>query len=90
MPKFLDNKDYCFQKLRATLDNLGRQLRKDGIGAEAKYASIVTSKEEDAMWQSGVLGSTTPKALLNAVFFSNGKKFCLRGGFEHRSLNSRN
>ena len=85
-PNFLDEKDYRFQKLRAALDNLGWQVRNDGIGAEVKHASIVTSEEEDALWQSGVLGSTTPKALLNAVFFSNGKNFCLRGGSEHRSL----
>ena len=69
-PNFLDDKDYRFQKLRAALDNLGQQLRNDRIGAEVKHASIVTSEEEDTLWQSGVLGSTTPKALLNAVFFS--------------------
>ena len=27
-----------------------------------------------------------PTGLLNAVFFYNGKNFCLRGGVEHRSL----
>ena len=86
-PNFFDEKDYRYQKLRAALDNLGRRLRKDGIGAEVKHASIVTSEEEDALWLSGVLGSTTPKALLNVVFFfSSGKNFCLRGGSEHKIL----
>ena len=27
-----------------------------------------------------------PTGLLNAVFFYNGKNFCLRGGAEHRNL----
>ena len=31
--------------------------------------------------------ATSPKALLRAVFFYNGKNFCLRGGTEHRGLN---
>ena len=28
----------------------------------------------------------TPRGLLNAVFYLNGKNFALRGGMEHRSL----
>ena len=30
------------------------------------------------LWSSGVLGSHSPKSLLNAVFFLNGKNFALR------------
>ena len=38
------------------------------------------------MWSTGVLNVETPKGLLKAVFFHNGKCFCLRGGIEHRNL----
>ena len=33
-----------------------------------------------------MLGVDTPCALLNAVFYYNGRGLCLRGGQEHRSL----
>ena len=38
------------------------------------------------MWETDVLGVGNPKALLNAVFYFNGKKFHLRGNEEHRFL----
>ena len=38
------------------------------------------------LWECGVVSLDTPVGLLNAVFFYNGKKFCLRGGAEHRYL----
>lgn len=38
------------------------------------------------LWQSGILGFHSPQALLNAVFFSNGQNFCLRGLQEHYNL----
>ena len=42
--------------------------------------------QENQLWESGVLGIDNPTSLLRAVFFSNGKNFCLRGGNEHRNL----
>ena len=42
--------------------------------------------EECSLWSQGVLGTSTPKSLLNAVFFCTGKTFCLRGGLEHYAL----
>ena len=38
------------------------------------------------MWDSGVLGTHLPSALLNSVFFYNGLSFVLRGWEEHRQL----
>ncbi len=47
-------------------------------------------KEEEEfkqqLWESNTLGLHSPQALLNAVFYLNGKNFCLRGGEEHRAL----
>ena len=34
---------------------------------------------EKRLWDEGVLSVKTPEGLLNAVFYSNGKNFCLRG-----------
>ena len=77
-PNVLDKSNHAFKKLHNVIDNLFKELSK------AKHTEIVTKEEENLLWSSGVLGTHTPKALLNAVFYSNGKNFCLRGGQEHR------
>ena len=85
-PNFLDKDNHSFKELHGTIDNLGRQLRKDGVGADVKHASVITPEEEYALWEKGVIGRQNPKALLFAVFYCNRKNFCLRGGSEHRNL----
>ena len=47
-------------------------------------ARIVTIAEEEQLWASGAIGTETPEALQNAVFFYCGIYLCLRGGEEHR------
>ena len=58
----------------------------EGVSAQTKHTEIVMKEEEHLLWSSEVLGTHTPKALLNTVFYSNGKNFCQRGGQEHREL----
>ena len=85
-PNFLDQKDGAFKKLHGTMDTHFRALRQQGVGAKVNHAKIITSEEECLMWERGVMGTTSPLALLRAVFYYNGKKFLLRGGAEHRGL----
>ena len=85
-PNFLDKTNFAFKQLHAAIDNFGRQLRLEGIGTEVKHASIISPREENYLWEAGVLGVENPKSLLFAVFYCNGKNFCLRGGAEHRRL----
>ena len=63
-----------------------RSLREEGIGAEVRHASLISKVEENLLWDKGVLGIHCPLQLLRAVFYLNGKVFCLRGGKEHRNL----
>ena len=86
VPNFLDKKDRRFSVLHKSLDKIFRDLRTNNIGTTVKHAEIFTAKEEDMLWEKEVLGTHSPKALLNAVFYFNGKNFCLRGGEEHRCL----
>ena len=65
---------------------MARQLREEGVGASVKHTSVISYEEEAALWNAGVVGLHTPKALLNLVFFVNGKMLCLRGGKEHKDL----
>ena len=57
-----------------------------GVGAELKATPVMNPDDERKLWTSGVLNLTTPTGLLKAVFFYNGKNFCLRGWQEQRNL----
>ena len=54
-PNFLDNTNYKFKELHAALDNLGRQLHSEGVGAEVKHASVISTEEEEALQEQGIL-----------------------------------
>ena len=85
-PNFLSKTEAKFTMFRNSLDGQLRFLRGNGVGVERKRASIITTEDEDKLWASGVLGIYNPVALLNAVFYLNGKSFCLRGVSEHYNL----
>lgn len=61
------------------MDSVYRTLHRDGVGAQKHQ----TEEKNSGTLKSGV---STPQTLLRAVFFGNGKMFCLRGGAEHREL----
>jgi len=67
-PNFLNTDDATFQPLHNALDNLFRNLRKDGVDSESKSAEVFTKAEEGQLWERGILGTHNPKALLRAVF----------------------
>ena len=71
-------KNQQFAKLNAATDTHYWSLRQLGVGCTKKQAQPFTPEEEEQMWQSGVLGSDNPKALLKVVFFLNGHNFALR------------
>ena len=85
-PNFLDTANQHFSSFHNALDNVFRELRSDGVGSETKEAQAFSKEEGESLWGTGVLSIENPKGLLRAVFFLNGKKFCLRGGEEHRQL----
>ena len=85
----LDNinffQDPVFSPLKNVCDAIFKRLHSRGIGVEMK-ATPALSTNEDVLWSKGILSLDNPTSLLNAVFFCNGKNFCLRGGAEHRNL----
>ena len=85
-PNVIDQKNPDFKELHCTMDSIFRSLRVEGVGVQVKHASVITREEENLLWEQGVLNLNTPLGLLRAVFYSNGKAFCLRGGKEHRNL----
>ena len=47
-----------------TMDTHFRSLRRQGVGAKVNHAKIITFEEEQLMWERGVMGTTSPLALL--------------------------
>ena len=78
VPNFMAKKNPLFADLNAATDKHYRMLRQEGVGTSKNQAEPISPEEEDVLWSSGVLGSHSPKSLLNAFFFLNGKNFALR------------
>ena len=81
-----DRNNTDFKRLYYTCDNYFWELRADGVGSQSRPTEVLTPADEEKLWQTGVLSVETPKGLLNAVLFYNGKNFMLRGGAEHCEL----
>ena len=75
-----------FKPLKNVCDSVFRRLHSKGIGTETKATPVLSDNEEAKLWETGVISTANPTGLLHAVFFYNGKNFCLRGGVEHRNL----
>ena len=85
-PNFLDVHDPRFQPLHKAVDNVFQELRQDGVSSKTKSAETFSKEEENELWETGILGIDSPKALSWAVFFLNGKNLYLREGKEHKNL----
>ena len=85
VPNIFAKNNVAFQTLHHTMDSVYRKLKADGVGTQKRSTETFTKEEENKLWECGVLGVDNPASLLWAVFFSDGKKFCLQGGNEHRN-----
>ena len=72
-----------FRPLKSVCDSLFKRLHNKGIGTDTKVTLVLSLSKEDVLWKEGVMSLDHPEGLLNAVFFYNGKNFCLRGELEH-------
>ena len=69
-PNFVDKKDRRFSVLHKTLDFVFLEFRNTNVGTNIRNAEPFSAAEEEKLWSTVVLGTDTPKALLNAVFFT--------------------
>ena len=61
-PNFLDKSDTDrFRRLQGTLDSYFHKLHLEGIGRHIMHAETISADEENQLWESGVLNTTTPK-----------------------------
>ena len=82
----LNTNDSRFGGFRQTLDAEMQRLHRKGLGTTKKQAEPITPDEETILWTSGQLGCHSAHALLNTVYFYNGKVFGLRSNDEHHQL----
>ena len=82
--KFL--KDECFKPLSNTLDTRMKELAASGKRVPRRQAEIITIDEEEQMWKTGILGSSSPQQLLDTTLYMIGMHFALRAGQEHYQL----
>lgn len=58
------------------------------MGIHRQRADPITDEDEDRLWESGVIGMNSARALSYGAFFYNCKIFGFRGGDEHRDLHT--
>ena len=84
--KFLDRQNQIFKPIHRACDFVYHSLHTSGIGTSVEHTSIITAEEEQKLWDHKIFQIDHPKGLQRAVFFYIGKRFCIRGGEEQRSL----
>ena len=75
-----------FQTSRDVLKSRKEVLKSMGKGNLPNKAEAVTDREEEIMWEKGVLGSWSPMVLIHTIWYLNTKLFGLRGCTEHHSI----
>ena len=81
---FFSNQEFC--KFRFSLDAEMKRLQSSGKGSNKRQAEPLTPENEELLWEKGLLGESTPQALLDTMIFYNDIYFALQSGDEHRQL----
>ena len=81
---FFCDPEFC--KFRSSLDAEMKRLQSSGKGSNKRQAEPLTPENEELLWEKGLLGDSTPQALLDTMIFYNGICFALQSGDEHRQL----
>ena len=61
-------KDREFFNSRKVLEGKARELRNEGKGKLPNKSRSLTREEEEALWESGQLGNSSPRSLLNTIW----------------------
>ena len=79
-------KDSEFEQARKALQSKQKDLKQKGKGNKPNASVALTEEEIKLLYDKGLLGTSTPEALLNTVWFNNAIHFGLRGCKEHRDM----
>ena len=56
-------KDRQFQQSKKVLEGQAKPLRQEGKGKQPNASSALSIPEEEALWENGKLGSSSPRVL---------------------------
>ncbi|XP_070548142.1 uncharacterized protein KIAA1958 homolog [Ptychodera flava] len=79
-------RDDEFQRSRESLAAKRKKLKAEGKGNMPCKASALTESDETKLIESGQLGTSSPDAIINTVWFNMTKLFGLRGSNEHHQM----
>ena len=79
-------KDKRFDSCRKVLNGKAIKLREKGMGKRKNKSELLTSDEEEKLWQLKVLGGKGPKSLNYTIFYLISQQFGTRGYQEHHQL----
>lgn len=82
--KFIDDEE--FLTLRNVLNNRMKYLAQNGYTCPREKAEPSDVEDENQMWESGILGDSNPKQLVDTLLYMLGVHFALRAVKEHRAL----
>ena len=74
------------EKTRKVLLSKQKELKKKGKGNRPNASITLTSDELNTLYETGLLGSRNPEALLNTLSLNSTIHFGLRGCKEHRGM----
>ena len=75
-----------FNATKQALKAKQKDLKQKGKGNRPKKADPLSDEEINILFDTGVLGVTSPESLLNTVWFNNAIHLGLRGQQEHYNL----
>ena len=78
--------DHAFERLRKTLHSKQKQLKKKGKGNKPHASVDLTEDEMKILYEKGLLGASSPEAILNTLWLDNSLHFGLRGIKEHHDM----
>ena len=78
--------DRLFQSSREKLKAARKSLKKVGRGNKPHAAEALETANIESLWSNGLLGNTTPVALIHSMWLMLTLHFSLRGRDEHYKL----
>lgn len=79
-------KNVEFFAARKCLEAAMKETSASGLVSGKKRSKSISHEQENVLWESGILGRSSPKQLCQTLIFELGIHFCLRGGSELRRL----
>ena len=80
-------KDREFFNSRKVLEGKAHKLRNEGKGKLPNKSRSLIREEEEALWESGQLGDSSQRSLVNTMWWLLSQHLGLRGCQEHYTMN---